>query len=93
MTTASYTQPTHHQPSKWFLPVAGLALGVAALAMSVVAIATDDVAEISERTVVVEAPATTDAPSVADEPPVAPRSRTAGPEGCGFPRIGTIDRC
>jgi hypothetical protein len=93
MSTASYTQPTHHQPSRWFLPVAGLALGVAALAMSVVAIATDDVTEISERTVVVEVPVAAGVPAVAVEPPVAPRSRTADPETCGFPRIGAIDRC
>jgi hypothetical protein len=93
MTTASYTQPTHNQPSRWFLPVAGIALGVAGVAMSVVAIATDDVAEISERAVVVEAPVATDVPSVAAGVPVAPRSLADDPATCDFPRLGTIDRC
>jgi hypothetical protein len=92
MTTATYTQPSHRQPSRWFLPFAGLAFGVAGVATSVVAIATDDVAEISERAVVVEAPAATDSPSVATIVPVAV-SLTDNPETCSFPRVGTIDRC
>jgi hypothetical protein len=93
MTTATYNQPSHRQPIRWFLPLAGLAFGVAGLAMSVVAIATDDVAEISDRAVVIDGPAATDSPSVGATVPVATVSLTDNPERCGFPRVGTIDRC
>lgn len=95
MTTATYTQPTTRSSSNTrLLPLFGVALGLAGVTLSVVALTNDDVAEVVERTVVVETPAAADrAADLAERSTVTVGAADNDPETCGPVRVYAVDRC
>lgn len=95
MTTATYTQPTTRSSSNTrLLPLFGVALGLAGVTLSVVALTNDDVAEVVERTVVVETPADEATSATPLESPVATVDPTDDRFAlCGPVRVLEVHRC